>query len=66
MQQFIDVMESIIALGKILSTAFAYMVMTGSMIVKITPTLKDDNFFKPLIKFIGKYLAIDRYGPRGE
>lgn len=41
----------------------AYIVLCGSIIVKLTPTLKDDNYFKGVIKFIGKYIALDKYGP---
>ena len=41
----------------------AYAVALASIIVKLTPTLKDDNYLKPLIRFIGKYIALDKYGP---
>jgi len=37
----------------------------ASIIVKLTPTLKDDDFLKGVIKFIGKYIALDKYGPKG-
>lgn len=43
--------------------AVAYIVLFGSIIVKLTPTLKDDNYFKAIIKFVGKYIALDKYGP---
>lgn len=43
--------------------AIAYLVLGASVIIKLTPTLKDDNYFKPVIKFIGKYIALDKYGP---
>ena len=46
--------------------AVAYLVLMGSVIVKLTPTLKDDNYFKGIIKFVGKYIALDKYGPKGE
>ena len=46
--------------------AIAYLVFFGSAVVKITPTLKDDNFWKGVIKFVGKYIALDKYGPKGE
>lgn len=39
---------------------------TASLIVKLTPTLKDDNALKAVIKFIGKFIALDKYGPNGE
>ena len=41
----------------------AYLIAIASIIVKITPTLKDDNYLKAIIKFIGKYIALDKYGP---
>lgn len=41
----------------------AYAVTIASLIVKMTPTLKDDNFLLPIIKFIGKFIALDKYGP---
>lgn len=45
-----------------LTNAVAYLCLAASIIVKLTPTLKDDNYFKPIIKFIGKYIALDKYG----
>ena len=39
------------------------MVLIASVIVKLTPTLKDDNIFKGLIKFVGKYLALNKNIP---
>lgn len=50
----------------LLIDAAAYLVLFGSIIVKLTPTLKDDNYFKGIVKFIGKYIALDKYGPKGE
>jgi hypothetical protein len=35
----------------------------ASLIVKMTPTLKDDNILLGIIKFIGKWIALDKYGP---
>jgi len=32
----------------------------ASLIVKITPTLKDDTFMKNLVKFTGKFIALNR------
>ena len=50
----------------LLVDALAYLVLFGSIVVKLTPTLKDDNYFKGIVKFIGKYIALDKYGPKGE
>ena len=36
------------------------LVGVASIIVKMTPTLKDDDALKGIIKFLGKYLALNR------
>ena len=36
------------------------LVGVASIIVKLTPTLKDDDALKGIIKFMGKYLALNR------
>lgn len=41
----------------------AAIIGAASVIVKLTPTLKDDNILLPIIKFIGKFIALDKYGP---
>ena len=41
----------------------AYSIAIASIIVKVTPTLKDDDYLKTVIKWIGKYIALDKYGP---
>jgi uncharacterized membrane protein len=33
---------------------------TASIIVKLTPTLKDDNILLGIIKFLGKYIALNK------
>jgi hypothetical protein len=40
----------------------AYLMIIGaaSIIVKLTPTLKDDDALKGIIKFLGKYIALNR------
>lgn len=45
-----------------------YLAVIGlaSVIVKLTPTLKDDNILLGIIKFIGKFIALDKYGVDGE
>jgi len=50
---------------KVVLDIIAYAVLIASAIVKATPTLKDDNILKPIIKFIGKFIALDKYGPKG-
>ena len=46
-------------------TLVAYTIAIASIIVKLTPTLKDDNVLKNIIKFVGKFIALDKYGPDG-
>jgi hypothetical protein len=41
----------------------AAIIGLASIIVKLTPTLADDNALLPIIKFIGKFIALDKYGP---
>jgi len=43
-----------------ISAIIAYVVAIASVIVKLTPTLSDDNFLLPIIKFISKYVALNR------
>ena len=63
-------MDGIIKVWNLLSVhmkdvfdVIAYFVLAGSVIVKLTPTLKDDAYFKTIVKFIVKYIALDKYGP---
>jgi hypothetical protein len=56
-------MEWILSNWKDLLDIAAYVVFIASIIVKLTPTAKDDALILPVIKFIGKYLALDKYGP---
>jgi hypothetical protein len=32
----------------------------ASIIVKFTPTLRDDNALKAVIRFVGRYIALNR------
>jgi len=36
------------------------LIGVASIIVKMTPTLKDDTFLKKVIKFVGKFIALNR------
>lgn len=42
--------------------AVGYLATVGfiSWVVKLTPTLKDDNIVLPIIKFLGKYIAVNK------
>lgn len=49
-----------------LISVWLQIVGTASIIVKLTPTLKDDDALKWLIKFTGKYVALNRGSTAGE
>lgn len=38
---------------------YLQIVGAASIIVKLTPTLKDDDVLKGVIRFVGKYLALN-------
>ena len=39
---------------------YLQIIGAASIIVRITPTLKDDDVLKNVIRFVGKYLALNR------
>jgi len=43
-----------------ITTIIAYVIAIASIVVKLTPTLKDDDALKSVIKFLGKYIALNR------
>ena len=40
-----------------------YGIAATSIIVKLTPSLRDDNFFLPIVKFLGKFIALNTNAP---
>lgn len=39
---------------------YLQLIGLASIIVKLTPTLKDDDVLKGIIRFLGKYIALNR------
>lgn len=39
---------------------YLQIVGAASVIVKLTPTLKDDDVLKNILRFLGKYIALNR------
>lgn len=66
MEGLLAIWNAVVANKKEIIDAIAYLVLFASVVVKVTPTLKDDNRLKSFVKFIGKYIALDKYGPNGE
>jgi hypothetical protein len=52
--------EWIIANWDDVAKSIAAVIGFASIIVKLTPTLKDDNIFLPIVKFIGKFIALNK------
>jgi len=52
--------EWIIANKGALIEGYLALIGFASIVVKLTPTLKDDHFLKQLIKFTGKFIALNR------
>jgi hypothetical protein len=43
-----------------ITEVIAYVISIATIIVRLTPTLKDDTVMKAIIRFIGKYIALNR------
>jgi hypothetical protein len=43
-----------------IASVIAYLIAGASIIVKLTPTLKDDNILLGIIKFLGKWIALNK------
>jgi hypothetical protein len=46
--------------GKDLVLIYTSLVTVASIVVKLTPSLKDDDALKAVIKFVGKFIALNR------
>ena len=49
--------------GVALLGAIASIIGAVSVIVRLTPTLKDDNVWLPIVKFLSKYIALNTPTP---
>jgi uncharacterized paraquat-inducible protein A len=58
--------QYIIANWTEIAKIIAAIIGVASLIVKLTPTLKDDAMLLPIIKFIGRWIALDKYSPNEE
>ena len=63
MQEIMKVVAYVQAHWAEIAQAIAAIIGAASIIIKLTPTVKDDNILLKVIKFIGKYIALDKYGP---
>ena len=42
------------------ATVIAYVIAIASIVVKLTPTTKDDAILTKIIAFVGKYIALNK------
>ncbi len=63
MAQILVIVEWVKANWAQIASAIAAIIGAASIIVKLTPTLKDDNILLPIVKFIGKYIALNTPTP---
>jgi len=54
-----DIIAFIIANKKEIVDVVAYVIALSSIIVKLTPTPKDDAILAKIVGFIGKYIALN-------
>ena len=49
------VQQNAVAFGQIITS----IIGIASLVIKMTPTLKDDNVMKKVLKFVGKFIALN-------
>ena len=59
MEQILAIVAWFQANGIQVLAAITSIIGAVSIIVKLTPTLKDDNIWLPVIKFLAKYIALN-------
>jgi len=60
MDQIMEIYSWFIANWDSIVKVIAYIIAGATVIVKLTPTLKDDTILKTIVKFLGKYMALNR------
>lgn len=48
-----------------IAAIYPSIVGLASIIVKLTPNLKDDDVLKGILRFTGKYIALNKTSPKG-
>jgi hypothetical protein len=46
-----------------IAEAIAAIIGCASIVVRLTPTLKDDAILLPVVKFVGKFIALNTNAP---
>ena len=60
MEKITEIVQWILTHWREILQVIAEIIAAATIIVKLTPTLKDDNIFLPIVKFLGKYIALNK------
>lgn len=60
MEQVLNIINLVKAHWADIASVIAHIIAAASIIVKLTPTQKDDEVLGKLIKFISKYIALNK------
>ncbi len=52
--------DYLVANWKNIAEIITSIIGVASIIVKLTPNLKDDNILLPIVKFVGKFIALNK------
>lgn len=63
MEKIMEIVNWILANRKEIIEILAYIITSATIIVRMTPTLKDDNILLPIVKFLSKYIALNTPTP---
>ncbi len=55
-----EAVKWVVAHWEEITEVIAYIIAIASIIVKLTPNLADDAFMKKVIRFVGRYIALNR------
>jgi len=54
-----ELITKIIENKEVIIQLIAQIIAVATIIVRVTPTMKDDNILLPIVKFVGKYIALN-------
>jgi hypothetical protein len=60
MDKILSIVNWVLNNKEVLLQGVVSVIGVASIIVKLTPTLKDDNILLPIVKFLGKYIALNK------
>lgn len=60
MDQIMNIVNLVKAHWADIAQVIANVIAIATIVVKLTPTLKDDTILQKIVKFVGKYIALNR------